>query len=73
MPDVADYPRFSAEEMNNRHARVYAMMDEANVDALLLYAAGRYSDVYYLTDWPGSRESYLLLQRNAEPVLLVEV
>ncbi len=73
MPDVADYPRFSPEEMANRHARVHAMLDEANVDAMLLYSAGRYSDVYYLTDWPGSRESYLLIQRNADPVLLVQL
>jgi Xaa-Pro aminopeptidase len=73
MPDVGDYPRFTEAELAGRHARVQQMMDEAGVDALLLYAAGRYSDVYYLTDWPGSRESYLLLQRNADPVLLVQL
>lgn len=73
MPDLADYPRFSAEEMRSRHAKVSTLMEEANVDALLLYGAGRFSDVYWLTDWPGGREAYVLFQRNAEPVVLAQL
>src|SRR5436190_747065 len=70
MPDVADFPRFSAEEMASRHAKVQALLDENNLDAMLLYATGRFSDVYWLTDWPGSREAYVLFQRGADPVVL---
>jgi Xaa-Pro aminopeptidase len=73
MPDVSDFPRFSAEEMRSRHQRVNALMEEANVDAMLCYGTGRFSDIYWLTDWPGSREAYVLFQRNAEPVVLVQL
>jgi Xaa-Pro aminopeptidase len=73
MPDVADYPRFAAEEMKSRHQKVYALMEEANVDAMLTYGAGRFSDIYWLTDWPGSREAYVLFQRGAEPVVLAQL
>lgn len=74
MPDVSQFPRFSPREMAHRHAKVAALMQEANVDGLLVYGAGRFaSEVYWLTDWPGGREAYALFQVGREPVVLVQL
>lgn len=60
--------------MAGRHARVRALMDEAGVQALLLYGAGHFtSEIYWLTDWPGGREAYLLFQTDRDPVVLVQL
>ena len=49
-------------------------MDQEGVDALLVYGTGRYSsDVYWLTDWPCSREAYVLFQNGKEPVVLMQL
>ena len=49
-------------------------MDHEGVDALLVYGTGRYSsDVYWLTDWPCSREAYVLFQNGKEPVVLMQL
>jgi Xaa-Pro aminopeptidase len=49
-------------------------MDQEGVDALLIYGTGRYSsDVYWLTDWPCSREAYVLFQHGKEPVVLMQL
>jgi Xaa-Pro aminopeptidase len=73
MPDVSQYPRFSQAEMADRHARTRAMMEQAGVDALLVYGTGRFSDIYWFTDWPGSREAYVLLDQRPEPVVLAQL
>jgi Xaa-Pro aminopeptidase len=74
MPDASDFPRFSAQEIAGRHAKVRALMDEANVEGLLVYGTGRFaSEVYWLTDWPGSREAYVLFQQGREPVVLSQL
>ncbi len=74
MPDRSEFPRFSDNEIASRHARVKALMDQAGVQALLIYGTGRYaSEIYWLTDWPGSREAYVLFQQNREPVVLVQL
>ena len=49
-------------------------MEQANLDALLVYGAGRYaSEVSWLTDWPGGREAYVLFQQGKDPVLLMQL
>ncbi len=49
-------------------------MDQEGVDALLVYGTGRYSsDVYWLSDWPCSREAYVLFQNGKEPVVLMQL
>jgi len=55
MREATQFPRFTDDEMAQRHAKVNALMDEAGVEALLFYAAGsKYAaEVYWLTDWPG--------------------
>src|SRR6266545_5952656 len=74
MPDASQFPRFSAEEIAARHAKVQALMEEGNLKALLIYGSGRFaSEVYWLTDWPGSREAYVLFQPAAPPVVLAQL
>ena len=70
----SDYPTFSDQEMASRHRQIQALMEQENVDALLVYGTGRYSsDVYWLTDWPCSREAYVLFQNGKEPVVLMQL
>jgi Xaa-Pro aminopeptidase len=69
-----DYPTFSDEELKRRHRAVYALMEQEDVDAMLFYGSGRYaSDIYWLSDWPSSREAYLLMQAGKEPVVLMQL
>jgi Xaa-Pro aminopeptidase len=69
-----DYPTFSDQEIERRHRAVYALMEEEGVDAILFYGSGRYaSDIYWLSDWPSSREAYLLMQSGKDPVILMQL
>jgi Xaa-Pro dipeptidase len=69
-----DYPTFSNQELENRHRAVYGLMEREAVDALLVYGSGRYSsDIYWLSDWPCSREAYLLMQTGRQPVILMQL
>jgi len=74
MRQRSDFPTFSKEEVAGRHKRVEALMDDAGAEALLVYGTGRFSsEIYWLTDWPGSREAYVLLQKGEEPVVLLQL
>ncbi len=74
MRDRSQFPSFSDDEIAARHKSVAALLDQSNVDALLIYGTGRFaSEIYWLTDWPGGREAYVLLQRAREPVLLMQL
>ncbi len=74
MRQRSDYPTFSDGEIATRHQAVYKLMEQENVDALLTYGSGRYaSDVYWLSDWPSSREAYMLFQTGKEPVILMQL
>ena len=74
MRQRSDYPTFSDAEISRRHKAVYTLMEQEGVDALLFYGSGRYaSDIYWLSDWPSSREAYLLMQRGKEPVILMQL
>ena len=74
MRQRSDYPTFSDQEMARRHQAIQTLMDQEGVDALLVYGTGRYSsDVYWLTDWPCSREAYVLFQNGKEPVVLMQL
>ena len=74
MRQRSDYPTFSDAEIDRRHKSVYGLMEQEGVDALLVYGSGRYaSDIYWLSDWPSSREAYLLLQLGKEPVILMQL
>ena len=74
MRQRSDYPTFSDDELNRRHKAFYALMEQEGVDAALIYGSGRYaSDIYWLSDWPSSREAYLLMQSGKEPVILMQL
>ena len=74
MRNSTDFPRFSKNEMANRHARTELFMEEHDVQALLVFGSGRFSkEVYWLTDWPGSRESYVLFQKNRDPAVILQL
>jgi Xaa-Pro aminopeptidase len=74
MRDSTSFPRFSAEETAARHSSVQALMEQSGVEALLVYGAGRFaSEIYWLTDWPGGREAYVLFQQGRDPVVLMQL
>ena len=74
MRDASQFPRFSDAEMASRHQRVEALMEDKKLDALLFFGAGQFStDVYWLTDWPGGRETYILFQAGAEPLVISQL
>lgn len=74
MRDASRFPRFSDSEMANRHQRTASLMDEQKLDAILFFGAGKFStDVYWLTDWPGGREAYVLFQAGAEPLVIAQL
>jgi Xaa-Pro dipeptidase len=74
MRQRSDYPTFSDAELDRRHKSVYALMEQEGVDAVLFYGSGRYaSDIYWLSDWPSSREAYLLMQSGKPPVILMQL
>lgn len=74
MRQRSDYPTFSDTELTRRRQTVENLMEQEGVDALLIYGTGRYaSDIYWLTDWPSSREAYLLIQPGKEPVVLMQL
>jgi Xaa-Pro aminopeptidase len=69
-----DYPTFSDQEIARRHQALENLMESEGVDALLVYGSGRYaSDIYWITDWPSSREAYVLVQKGKEPVVLMQL
>jgi Xaa-Pro aminopeptidase len=50
------------------------LIEQEGVDAILFYGSGRYaSDIYWLSDWPSSREACLLMQTGNEPVILMQL
>src|ERR1051326_5731796 len=74
MRERSQFVTFSDAELAARHKSVNALLQEKGVDAVLVYGAGRYaSEVYWLTDWPGGREAYVLFQANRDPVLLMQL
>lgn len=74
MRTAEDFPRFSKGEMTRRHAKVEAFMEAEGLDALLVFGSGRFSsEIFWLTDWPGSREAYVLFQGGADPVVVLQL
>ena len=74
MRQRSDYPTFSDAELERRHQAFYKLMEQEGLDAALIYGSGRYaSDIYWLSDWPSSREAYLLMQTDKKPVILMQL
>jgi Xaa-Pro dipeptidase len=66
-------PPFSASEMAARMATTRELLRARGLQGLLVYGAGRADDVEYLTAWPGTRESHLVVPLEAEPRLFVQL
>jgi Xaa-Pro aminopeptidase len=67
-----EYPRFSDAEFARRHAALRSRMEQAGVDALVVYGRGRGgSQVQYLTNWPVTNEAYLLFPRDGDLAMWV--
>src|SRR3989304_8131120 len=74
MRQRTDYPTFSDQEIERRHQAIYNLMEQEGVDAALIYGSGRYaSDIYWLSDWPGSRQASLLIQSGKEPGIVMKL
>lgn len=48
-------------------------MDARGIDELVVYGRGPTAEILYLSEWPGTRESYLLFPLRGEPALLVQL
>ena len=74
MRDASQFPRFSDAEMASGHQRVMGLIQENGLDQILFFGNGQFSnDIYWLTDWPGGRESYVLFQKDLEPVVVTQL
>ncbi len=73
MSRAAPYPTFSAAEYARRDAAVRTLLAREGLDCLVAYGSGRAADVYYLSGWPGTRESVLLYPREGDATLLVQL
>jgi Xaa-Pro dipeptidase len=73
MADPERYPTFSDAELARRAGAVRLRMAADGIDALVVYGAGRTAEIHYLSNWPGSRESFLLFPLTGEPVLFVQL
>lgn len=70
---MTDYPTFSDAEFARRRALVAELMRANGLEAIVAYAAGKNAESYWLANWPGTRESYLLWPARGEPILLVQL
>ena len=74
MRQASQFPRFSDTEIADRHQRVAALMEKHELDAILFFGVGQFAtDVYWLTDWPGGRENYILFQAGSEPLIISQL
>ena len=74
MREAEQFPRFSEAEMADRHRRTRDVMAEQGLDALLFFGVGQFStDIYWLSDWPGGRENYILFQADEDPVVIAQL
>ena len=68
------YPRFSAEELERRWVAVCALLQEADLAALILFSTiSAPYEVHYLSNFPTTWESLLVFPAEGEPVLLLEL
>ena len=67
------YPDFTPAEFARRRALVSDLLRACDVEAVVAYGAGKNAEAYWLTGWPGTRESYLVWPVGAPPVLLVQL
>ena len=65
--------QFSLDEMNRRHTAIRALLESEDLDALVIYGAGRYqADILWASDWPGGREAYIVFEPSGAATLLLQ-
>ncbi len=67
------YPTFSDDEFARRRHSIEALLSDVRLDCLIAYGAGRNAEAYWLCNWPGTRESFMLWPARGDPVLLVQL
>ena len=68
------YPSFSREELARRYSAVRALMQEADLAALLLFGTiSSPHEVHYLSNFPTTWETLLVFPLEGEPMLLLEL
>ena len=70
---MGDYPVFSDAELERRRALVARLMRDQGLEAIVAYAAGKNAEAYWLANWPGTRESYLVWPARDQAILLVQL
>lgn len=70
-------PRFSAAEFARRHQLARDLLESLGLDALVVFGASSearmgQADIYWLSNFAGIRENYLVFPREGEPVLFVQ-
>jgi Xaa-Pro dipeptidase len=70
-------PRFSEAEFARRHRLARELMDDLLLDGLVIFGSSaearmQQADVYWLSNFAGIRENYLLFPMSGEPVLFVQ-
>ena len=74
VPRRNGFPTFSEAEIARRHEALRGILDRRGLDCAVLFGAGRFnSDLTYLSNWPGGREGYVVLPRESDPALLVQL
>jgi Xaa-Pro dipeptidase len=68
-----DSPRFSAAELDRRREALLTVLDEADVDAAVLYGMHwNGSAIPWITEWPVTREAAVVISRDRQDVLFVQ-
>ena len=68
------YPRFSDEEFARRYTAVRVAMQQAALDALVVYGTiDAHSEVLYLSNFPVTREAMLVFPLMGEPTLFLQM
>ena len=75
MEPVAQYPHFSEAEYTRRYIAIRALMQAADVAALVVYGSPSYmqGDVHYLTNYATTREAICIFPLEGAPTLFVQM
>ena len=68
------YPGFSEAELTRHHAEIRARMDTADVETVVFCGRGsRNPEIFYLTNWLSTREAWVVLPREGELTMLIQL
>jgi Xaa-Pro aminopeptidase len=70
---MGEYPHFSPAEMIQRRSKLEEVMDDAGVDSVLAYGAGKVGTaVQWISGWPVTHEAALIVGGGEQDILLVQ-